>query len=575
MNSPSLGFLGNIVGGLDAFDAGAQAQGIAPPPPMAAAPVAPAAPADPFALGAANAGIAPMAFTPTYSPFSGSAPSVPGTVSMPGISPPQAAPAPPPPQQAVAPPPAPRGLPDAPPADQGGGAPMPNDVQFAPVTSSSPAREASLHGPKADAALEHSDFRNQLQASSEQAFYENQARQAEDQRAAAEKVAAQRAFQQEQLQLDYADSIQKLGQMKYDGDRWWSNKSTGEKIGSILLLAVGSLEALGNGGTNPVYEAVRQEIDADAKDQRLAWESGLEQAKGAQTAFSMMMQRYQNEDAAQAAIRAASLQAAEAKLGALHAQYGSVESANNTEQLRARLEADRQRTIAAGLKFVPATAGTQYKMFVRGQELPGLVGADKAQQYTLEHGVKPAEQVDQALVKGGIDSKLQGQRIEGEGQIAERKAAAEAKTKGAEHDVVLPDGETIRAPSPAEATTLRGLSVAVSNAKQDVARAKEIRSHSSWMLSPSANKELKQIETRLAIAFKDGAGLGALSGPDMDLVKNATADLTSIKPGVDHALDGFQSATTRALQNRVKTIPGAPVKSTGKMPGSFKPAGGK
>ena len=62
----------------------------------------------------------------------------------------------------------------------------------------------------------------------------------------------------------------------------------------------------------------------------------------------------------------------------------------------------------------------------------------------------------------------------------------------------------------------------------------------------------------------------------MDLaVSGIGSDLTSIKPGVDRVLDNFDTTTSRALQNRVRTIPGASPKAAGKMPGSFTAHGGK
>lgn len=476
-------------------------------------------------------------------------------------------------------------------ADTASGLP---DVSYSQVSGGgvTPAHEAYTRGPKQDAHLMASfepepeaatrgDFRNQLQASAEQGFYEDQARQAIAQQEAAQKVAAQRAFQMEQMELDYADQIQKLGQMRYDDNRWWSEKSTLGKIGTTLLVALGSLEALGNGGVNQAYNAVVGEIDRDAADQRLQYESGLAQAQGKHTAFQMMMQRFQNEDAAEAAVRAAGLQAAESKLGALHAQYGGVESANAADMLRAQFEAAREKTISNGFKFVPATtAAPRFQVTVRGHTLPGTFDEKGAQAVGLEHAVKPAEKMDETIVKGNIDSRLQNQKYQAEERLQDKKLAVEQKTKAKENPVALPNGEVVYAPSSQEADKLREISTNASNIKRLVTEAKGIREKAvtGVPMTPAARGRLKQIQADLVTSFGVQNKLGALSNQDMELAVAGTADLFNYGNGVEARLDRLNEQAIGKVRDRVKTYPGsaqtAP-KASGKLPPSAKYPGEK
>lgn len=326
---------------------------------------------------------------------------------------------------AATPPPAPAAPPPAPAASAPIGPPPPPppkrdvpDVQFAPVGGGvRPAGEADIRGPRQNAhlmasfedplaAADRMDLRSQLQAQREADQYEINAQQALEQQEAAQKVQLQRQGQLERAQMDFEDQVQKLGQMKLDSNRWWASKSTPDKIGTAILAFVGGLSVFdprGN-GENLAYKAIMREADQDLEAQKFDYMTQMDQAKGAQNAFALAMDRYKNEDAAAAATRAASIDFALAKLGQVQAQWKGTEAANAADELRAKLLSERERTIAAGIRFVPAaSAPNKYKMIIRGQEVPGLVDEKTAQQYAVEHGVKPAERVDEEMVKGGIN----------------------------------------------------------------------------------------------------------------------------------------------------------------------------
>lgn len=536
------------------------------------------------AIASANAGRAAPA-----------APTAPMVPEAPPVSFPQGpntrAVAPPPTEAGPAPPPAAPGAgpgPEAAPAGPplGPGA-LPSDVKFnlARGGGVTTAREAPTRGPRQDAHLMASfeapaeaatsiDFRNQLQSERAEAMYEAQANEALKRQEAADRVLARRQQQQEQLMLDYQDQVQKLGQMQLNDNRWWDNKSTGDKIGTLVLSFLGGISAHGNGGHNLVYDRVVQEMDNDLAAQKLSYQAGLDQAKGIQNAFGMMMERYGTEDAAMAAARASALDFAAAKANQIHAQYGGTESANARDDLLGKLGAERERTISTGFKFIPA--GLQpgkYKMTIRGQEVPGLVSEADAQKYTIEHGVKPAENVDLKMVEGGIQSTLQDRKINAEKDIK----AAELAAKHKEHAVVMPNGETVYAPNEAEMKELRDLSASASSIKRLVAEAKGIRSKSTTgiPLEPSARGRLQQIQKDLITNFAVQNKLGAISGPDMDLAVGGTADLFQLGNGVESRLDRLNESAISKVSTRVGTYPGAPAKSSGKMPGTFTAHGDK
>lgn len=543
---------------------------------------APVPAAQPFDLEAA---LGAQGITPpgrqTYNDFDfstvkGVAPDAPPSPAPSAVAAPAVAPVTPK-TSTVAGPPGPSATPVSMPSAEGGESPtlqVTPDVQFRQVGGgASPAHEAYMRGAKQDAHLMRSfepqqeaaariDMRNQLQADREEAVYEDQAARALQRQDAAERVMARRQNEQSQLMQDYQDQIQRLGEMHLDDNRWWSKKSTGDKIGTTLLAFLGGISALGNGGKNLVYDRILQEIDNDLAAQKFDYQMGMEQAKGAQNAFAMMMDRYGTEDAATAAARAAALDYTAARANQIHAQYGGTESANQRDQLVGQLGAEKERTISNGFKFIPA--GLQpgkYKMVIRGQVIPGLVDEKTAQQYAINHGVAPAEKVDQAMVEGGIQATVAG-----------AKAAAEQKAKEKAYAVVMPNGETVNAPNEAEAKEVRDLSTAASNVKRLVREAKEIRDQAAIgvPMTPAARGRLGQIQKDLVTSFAVQNKLGALSKDDMDLAIGGTADLFQLGNGVEARLDRLNETAIGKVSDRVATYPGAPPKSSGVMPSSFK-----
>lgn len=556
MNQPSLAWLQQLDAQLNpqptptGYPTIAQIANLPPPSPIKLPPGMPSAPMGPPPPPAAAGAAGPAMSLPTDDPAAMM--SRPPPVASQGPVPVGAEPPPPKPE------------------------PQP-DVRFQRVGGGvMPAREAPTRGPIQNEhllasfepqaeAIDRSDFRTQLQAEREQLVHEEAARSAMRRQEAAERLQVQRARELESLALDYEDTVQSLGQMHLDDNRWWAKKSTGDKIGTIALAFLGGLGAV-NGGENLAYKAIVKEIDDDLTAQKFDYQVARDQAEGARNAYGMAMDRYKVEDAATSAARAGALEYAQARVDEMKAQWAGTDAANQADMLKGMLGAEREKTIAAGFKYIPSTvAAPRFAMSFRGQVAPGTFSQSEAQAKFLEHGIKPGEQADQKLLEGDIQM-----------GVNDAKAAAERAGKAQQHAVSLPNGETVVAPSEKEAETLRGIAVAVSNAQQLVNRAKQIRSDASWAISPTKTRELKQIEAELTLAFKDRGGLGALSGPDMDLARSGIgSELTSIKPGVDKMLDNFATTTSRALSNRVRTIPGTSDKAQGKMPASFTAHGKK
>lgn len=453
----------------------------------------------------------------------------------------------------------------------------PGDVEFKPVkVGAQPAREVPVRGPQQNALLERSfeypivaagDIaqRSTEQAAREQAMYEEQAERYQEQQAAMMRVQARREQELQHLRDNYSQTIDQLSTMKVDNNRVWNNASTMDKIGATLLVMLGAFGGTGGDQSkNLPLQAVMGRIKDDVENQKRAYDLGLNLAKGQQTAYAMAMDQYGSEDAAYHAAMAAGQQAVAAKISGMGAQWKGTEAQNKAQAIQGEILSAADKNRADGLKYLQPTAGAnKYQMTIRGQRLPGFVDEKRAQDVALEHGVKPAERTDEELVKGGIAQSTEAMKL--------RAAAAKDQKK---HEVKLPNGEVVSAPSGEEADKLRELTVSGEKTRRLVEQAKKIREDSTFRVSPQGGAKLKQIQAELVTQFGVQNKLGALSSADMDLAVEGTADLFRWGNGVEARLDRLSQEAIRGRIDRVATYPGAPPKSSGVMPSGFQPASG-
>jgi len=390
-------------------------------------------------------------------------------------------------------------------------------------------------------------------------------RQALARQQAAQQAAIEQQEEMQQRQADFDSTTKQMSQAgKLDQGRFWASRTTGQKVAGVVEMILS--------GFTGAPSLVQKKIDDDIKAQEFAYYATRDTANAKQTAFSMAMQKYQNADAARAASRAAAIDVVQGQLAQASAKWKGTETANRADISLAALQDEKMMQIANGIQFIPSMSSGPRFIDPR----TGITYSNtEAQKYREQQATRNAARETQVA---GIGGQLAVKEVEGQNELTKAQIAQATKVKG--QNVVLPNGQTIAAPSDKEAETLRGLSTAVSNAQQLVAEAKEIRSHSGWQLSPTANRRLHGIQSELTLAAKDRGGLGALSGPDMDLTLGMMGKITDpLAPGVETQLDSFANRTNAALRNRVKTIEGAPDNAAGKLSAaaaaSFTPHGGK
>jgi hypothetical protein len=437
-----------------------------------------------------------------------------------------------------------------------------------------PEREMDLRGPTlrgaqgdaAGAQLTASDRiaeRNQQAAAVEYDMALQQQREAQARQQAMEKAAAERDAEMQDRIADFDTSTKALSQSAMDPDRFWSSRSTGQKVAGLISVALGGFLQGTRGGSNPGLDMLNQAIDRDMKAQEFEYFSRKNQAEGKQTAFAMAMQKYQNVDAAKSMARAASLDAMAGQVGQMRAMYAGTDAANRADATIAQLMDRRKEEIQQGIRFLPSQTVQQGPVFIDPRT--GV-------QYTNKEAQGFSKDFDAAENKRGEIALNTAGSILTEGA----KAEAAGKEKAKALTVTLPNGDTVRARGEAQATALTELAVSMDRAKALAAEAKAIRENGAWRAKPAARAKLEQIQADLVTQFGVQNKLGALSNEDMKLAVNGTADLFQFGPGVEARLERMGQQSDASIRRYVRTMgDGAPDSAKGKPPVSFTKHGGK
>lgn len=435
-----------------------------------------------------------------------------------------------------------------------------------------PAHETEMRGPQLLKAQQHADtdreaaiqdvsINNRLQAQNEYDLAVRMEQAAKAREDAAAYSAAQRAAELQQRQADFDDSAKALAQTAINPDRFWSNQSTGTKVGYLIASVLSDLKP--GGGPNAGLDMIQRGIDRDIKAQEFQYNATRDTLNAKQTAFSMAMQRYNNEDAARAAVRAAALDAAAAQVAQQSALAKGTDAQNRAADLLQQLNDRRTQQIAQGVAFTPATTvqvGARYMDPRTGfvyseQEAKGLAAkADEREFRREEIGLNTAGDILKEGAKGD--------------RAAEKDQRALS--------VQLPNGDVVKASDPDQAHRLRAASASIHETERLVREAKEIRAGNSFRIPGSpARARLEQIQKNLITQYAVQNNLGAISGPDMDLAVGGTAKLFDVGPGPEATLDALSAGAQAKLRAEVKTIPDAPGSAKGEMPKSFTPHGAK
>ncbi len=327
---------------------------------------------------------------------------------------------PPGPTQSVAPPPAPVATPAAPEGPQS----FLQQVARAGAVNV-PAHETEMRGPHFLAAQDERNkaYEGAIQAVTERTQQtaagdfalaleqEHKARVRED---AANYAAAQHNDEMIQRQADFDQSVKAMSQVAtQDPSRFWSNASAGQKFALMVSIGLGALGDIKTGKGNPGVDMANRLVEQDLKAQEFAYHAARDTANAKQTAFSMAMQKYNNADAARAAVRAAAMDIAQAQVAKQSAMWKTTEAQNRGTMSMAAYMDERANQVAQGIAFAPAHQVATQAQYVDTRtglpyDLPGarrLAETDLAtQEKRHEKGVDVAGQLLVEGAKAGAHS---------------------------------------------------------------------------------------------------------------------------------------------------------------------------
>jgi len=546
-NGPSAGYMDLVRSSL----------GVSPAP-AAPAPPTPPVPGQPSALERAVLAYAKPGATAMDAVAASGAVPPPPPPSLPPAGPP--APEPPAPLGPVRPPP-----PPPPPPASMHGEPPPGGFPLTRIGGGGvvnvPAKETEMRGPTLRAAqsernasiqgaIDAVNERSQQTAAQDFAVALQQERRAQTYEDAANYSAAERAQELAQRQADFDQSVKALSQMQKANGNAFAGKNAFQQIAMLASLTLGGFVQGWRGGNNPAADAMKQWTDSELKAQELNFQMAKGTAQEKQTAFAMAMQKYGNVDAARAAARAAMMDSFQTELMQQSARWKGTDAANRAQMAAAALQDEKMAQIAAGIQFMPARQVATGPMFVDKDgitytEAQAREVANKERGY--EHEMqKGAQGVAGDIIKEGV-----------KGQVSK-----------AGNQVRLPTGEVVMAGGPEHAKELRDVSASLQDTKRLVEEAKQIRSKTTWRVSPTDRARLSQIQSELVTGFGVQHKLGALSDKDMELAVNGTANLFDIGPGPEAKLDRLNKTAESKLKSSVSTLPQPPPKASGQMPGS-------
>lgn len=144
------------------------------------------------------------------------------------------------------------------------------------------------------------------------------------------------------------NKIDEVSNMKVDPNKFWANKSTGDKILagiSLFLGAAGGVNGRGNSAVPVIQNAIQADIDAQKANIGIK-QDGVNQAKGM---YGQMLNTYHDRDLAEAATTAAYYKNTENQLSQIAAKYQGPETKAKAMEALAQIQGQRQE---AQMKFM-------------------------------------------------------------------------------------------------------------------------------------------------------------------------------------------------------------------------------
>jgi len=390
----------------------------------------------------------------------------------------------------------------------------------------------------------------------------NAERYAEQMRVQDERNKEQFQYLQKDLDQLQADAIAQ-GNQEVDpqrGSPWADNKSTGSKIMSAVGLFLGAFGQAGmmaggnKNASNQAMDVINQNIERDIKAQEYNIKNKGNSISERRGIYAQKLQTYGDERLAYQASMIHGLQDTENRVKAIVAGNASDKTQIRGQELLVGLEEERAKREA------------QFK--IAAEQRAAAVAAQAAARREKDRvandaALRTAWQTSQDANgnRPPLETFMQNpQAYKSDHAVA--TAAAVAKEKGSGEpalEVLDSDGNPTQVqPRNKEAgTKIAAAAAARDTLRGQIKRAQELRAQYGGETFPTAaKKEMETLTNDMITTWKDIKGLGALSGPDLNLAQTAVPDLTDWniigRDTVAAQLDQLTTSANQAVDSAIR-----------------------
>ena len=261
-------------------------------------------------------------------------------------------------------------------------------------------------------------YNNQIQSLRQAGLDGQMAAQEEANYLKAKNAEAQTLFAQQQAQIQQGiekanEAIatlgkkqEKLAEMKVDPNRYWSNKTTGDKILAGIGLFLGASGGVVGRG-NTAAQAIENAVEKDIRDQKDAISLGAANLASERGIYKDMLSAYGDAQMALNASRAAYFQGVENDIAAMAARAKGQQVKNQAEIMIAEIQLKRAEQEQALQNRAIMLAG-----FQTGQINPLMMDKDMRAAYVPGFGIAKSPQAAEALDKQVIEVRGATQSIQ-------------------------------------------------------------------------------------------------------------------------------------------------------------------
>lgn len=138
------------------------------------------------------------------------------------------------------------------------------------------------------------------------------------------------------------NAAKEIGSQKIDANRFWANKSTGDKILAGISLFLGGFAQGAFGAPNNALQIINRAIDRDIDEQKANFSAKREALADKRSVYRDMFERFKDQDQARAASKIAAIEQAKNQIMEQTAKTRSANAINEANKLIGQLDIQKE-----------------------------------------------------------------------------------------------------------------------------------------------------------------------------------------------------------------------------------------